>query len=186
MLSLQRRCLKNSSILPLLQRAVETRTSDSDQKLPSWVPDWTSSQESLQYGREPYTFLNGVHHHFRTDSQKSKWKILRVQAVFPSFLCNEDDNGIFETSLPLTLDVVGTVRRGDELWAIHQGRGIHVLRKREGGGYLLIGLAIALPGKVTSTIGDCHIIQVDSDRLNDYDVVMNALKSREVKWIEIF
>jgi hypothetical protein len=81
---------------------------------------------------------------------------------------------------------MGTVRKGDELWAIHQGRGIHVLRKREGGGYLFIGLAIALPEKVTSTISDCHTIKVDSDRLNDFDVVMNAVKSREVKWIEIF
>jgi hypothetical protein len=179
--------LETLESLTLLRRAVETKATriENTPELPSWMPDWTSPRPITRDGRAPYQFPSGSRHQLLDDPQRSKWKILRVQGVFLSSLGDEDSDGIFHTTLPLTFEILGPVKKGDELWALNKGLGIHVLRRRGVGGYLLVGLAFALPGKVSSRVGNYLIIPVDFSRPNDYEVVMNMVNSGDVKWIDI-
>ncbi|KAH8882401.1 hypothetical protein GQ53DRAFT_812104 [Thozetella sp. PMI_491] len=180
--------LESLEHLILLRRAAETASGRvlNQPDLPSWVPDWTSAHPITTEGRAPYRFPSGVRHQLLEDTHRSKWKILHVQGVFLSSLGKESDDGIFDTSLPLKFEILGPVDEGDDLWALNQGLGIHVLRRRGAGEYSLVGLAFALPGKVESRYRNYLTISVDFQREDDYEVVMGIVNKGPIQWIDIF
>lgn len=157
--------------LSLLHRAATTKrvNSFSDKKLPSWAPDWTLAAPWIRYRHPPWKIPSAERH-------RLAGKALRVQGVHLATLGAETHNGIFQV-MGHTFDTTDLVQRGDELWAIHGGTGIHALRKREEGGYVLVGLAIMLPGKVSSYYGGYMGIKLEELGLSEYEVVMETIKA---------
>jgi hypothetical protein len=169
--------------LVLLTRAASTRWCNKlVSELPSWCPDWTAKEPRRHDDRPAYFFPLSEPYYFLSDPQRSKWKILRVQAVFLTNVGDKDDQGIFRNSLRLHFGKSSCVAAGDELWALNGGVSIHVLRKREGhnGEYILVGLALPYPSKAKHIGGRMPV------ELDDYEIAMETARTKGVKWIEIF
>ncbi|KAH8669329.1 heterokaryon incompatibility protein-domain-containing protein [Ilyonectria robusta] len=157
--------------LSLLRLATTTRGVNAffDENLPSWAPDWKLPASWIPCQHSPWKIPSAERHRFAG-------KALCVQGVHLATLGDETHNGIFQ-AMGHYFDTTSLVQSGDELWAIHEGTGIHTLRKREGGGYVLVGLAILLPGRVSRCYGGCTVIEVGPLGLSEYTVVMDAIEA---------
>ncbi|KAK7423038.1 hypothetical protein QQX98_001328 [Neonectria punicea] len=156
--------------LRLLRRAATTRGVNAlfDGNLPSWAPNWTLPAPSIPCQHSPWKIPSAERH-------RLAGKALCVQGVHLATLGDETPDGTFQ-AMGRDFDTTELVQSGDELWANHGGTDIHALRKREGGGYVLVGLAILLPGRVSSRYGGCMAIELKELGLSEYKVVMDAIK----------
>lgn len=182
-------CFGRESLL-LLRRAAGTRwCSEQAGELPSWCPDWTSQGLWPHDSRTPYFFPSSRPHYFTYDNRRSKWKILRVQAVYLTNVGVIDDQGTFTTNLGLQFETLPNVVPGDELWALNGALDIYVLRKRKGdggGGYILVGLALLLPRRARAISSFMPPKpEFKSSRPGDSDVVMERARAKGLEWVEI-
>ncbi|KAM7203437.1 Heterokaryon incompatibility protein (HET) domain containing protein [Naviculisporaceae sp. PSN 640] len=162
--------------LAVLFRAVHSKQHGNrctDSLLPSWAPDFGSKearQKPHHFGWqvEPWKLSDSsCTHTLVQDVSRSKWKILcvdgrRFARVNDLELYWWEPNGVRGDLIEVEEHLVllhGTIQVDDELWVIHGGLGIHVLRRRIEGGYRLVG------------VGELVGLKPDSDIVAEVDYV---------------